>query len=100
MSEGKSRLQEGPPIWVESLMTPEEHRQAHKDHPTTVKKSTPIAYDPSYHRGGTWREGMGGGLTPEEIAINNKNIDNLRKLLTTKKFQRLPEYGPHNEARP
>lgn len=99
MSQEK-RSTVGDPIWVESLMTVEEHALAHKKYPNTVRTSKPIQYDPNYHKGGTWRKGMGANLTAEEIKISNDNFDNLTKLLQTKKFQRRPEYGPHAEAKP
>lgn len=98
MSEKKSTI--GDPIWVESVMTPEEHAEAHKKYPATVKNSKPTQFDPNYHLGGKWRGNMGGGYSKAEIDHINKNIDNLFKLLQTKKFQHRPEYGTHAEAKP
>lgn len=90
----------GDPIWVESLLTPEEHAEVRWNYPNMVRSTKPTAYDPNYHKGGTWRKGMGANLTAEEIKIINRNFDNLRKLLETKKFQKRPDYGPHAEAKP
>lgn len=90
----------GDPIWVESLLTPEEHAEVHRMYPNLVHTSKPIPYDPNKYRGGTWRKGMGATLTPEEVKILNDNFDNLTKLLKTKKFQKRPDYGPHAEAKP
>jgi hypothetical protein len=98
MSEKRSTV--GDPIWVESLLTPEEHAECHKLYPNTVLSSKPIQYDPNHYKGGTWRKGMGKNLTAEEIKIFNKNFDNLTNLLKTKKFQKKPDYGPHAEAKP
>lgn len=81
MSEEKAkpRLEEGPPIWVESCMTAQEHREAHKKYPNTVTRREPVLYNPSYHKGGKWRNGMGYVLSAEEIKNINGNIDYLLK---------------------
>lgn len=96
----KKRIQEGPPIWVESLMTAEEWKARYKSGLESSTVPEPIQYDPNRHRGGKWRAGMGPALTPEEIKIFNKGIDQLRELLKTKAFQKKPDYGPHAEAKP
>lgn len=90
----------GSPIWVESVLTPDEYLGAHKKFPALVQKTKAILYDPAYHEGGKWRAGMGKGYTPDEIKSINKHIDNLYNLLKTKKFQHRPEYGPENEMKP
>jgi hypothetical protein len=99
MSDQKKRLEEGPPIWVESTMTREEWKARYKKYPTSTQPE-PTQYDPSYHKGGKWRDRMGAGYTNEEIVSMCKALDNLRELLKTKKFQRRPEYGPESEAIP
>ena len=96
----EQRIKEGPPIWVESLMTAEEHKECHRKYPSTVVTKEPVPYDASYHKGGKWRDGMGKGFTPDEIRSFNRGIDKLRELLQTKKFQKRPDYGPHAEAKP
>lgn len=96
--EKKSTI--GDPIWVESIMTAEEHAEMHKKYPSTVTRSKPVQYDPNYHTGGKWRAGMGKGYSPQEIDAINKAMDNLYNLLKTKKFQHRPEYGTHAEAKP
>lgn len=98
MSDQKKRIEEGPPIWVESIMTPEEWKARFKTWSGTHREV--IQYDSNYHKGGKWRAGMGKGFTPEEIADFNKKLANLHNLMRTKVFQRKPEYGTHNEARP
>lgn len=79
-----SKLVTGPPIWVESCMDSEEHREAHKRHPTTVLHSKPVEYDPTYHKGGKWRNGMGRYLTAEEAKKCNDNLDEIINYLLTK----------------
>jgi hypothetical protein len=97
--EGRSTV--GDPIWVESVLTPEEYRIAARKYPSVFSNGpVPIPYDPSRHQGGKWRAGMGKGYTAEEIKTINKNLDSLHNLLRTKKFQKRPDYGPHNEAKP
>ena len=99
MSEGKSTV--GEPIWVETILTPEEYREAAKKYPS-VFSNGPVAsqYDSSRHSGGKWRAGMGKGYSEAEIKQINKNLDVLHNLLKTKKFQRRPDYGTHAEAKP
>lgn len=96
MAENKSE-----PIWVESILTPEEYRDAAKKYPSVFSSGSKAPlYDLNHHSGGKWRAGMGKGYSESEIAQINKNLDNLWNLLQTKKFQRRPEYGPHAEAKP
>lgn len=92
--------QQQEPIWVESLLTAQEHVEMHKKYPNTVTRSKPVPYDPSYHTGGKWRAGMGAPIPLDEMTRYNKGLDKLRELLKTKKFQKRPEYGPENEAKP
>lgn len=86
----------GDPIWVETLMTPVEYKESARKY---GYDGSIIQFNPSAHGGGKWRAGMGGGYTQAEIAGINKNLDNLYKLLQTKKFQKRPDYGPHAEAK-
>ena len=90
----------GDPIWVESIMTPEEYREAAKKYPSMFNGTKPTPYDPNHHLGGRWRYNMGKGYTPEEIILINNHFDNLHNLLKTKKYQKRPDYGPHNEMKP
>lgn len=96
MSDQKKRLEEGPPIWVESLLTPKEHAEIHKKYPQVVKRD-PVLYDASHHKGGKWRADMGANASEDEIKSFNKALHNIMK---TKRFQRRPDYGPNNEAKP
>lgn len=77
MSEKKKGLQEGPPIWVESLMTREQWATRHKQFPTSVQKEPPEFFKSDYE----WRWNMGKGLTESEIINVNKNLDYLRNLI-------------------
>jgi len=99
MSEKKSTV--GDPIWVETIASKEEYREAALLNPSTFSKgTTPPLYNPNIHKGGTWREGMGGGISSIDIINYNKGLENLRKLILTKKFQHRPEYGTYAEAKP
>lgn len=50
----KKGIQEGPPIWVESLMTREEWSACYKEY-STYRTSEPPNFIPEYYRGGKWR---------------------------------------------
>jgi len=67
----------GDPIWVESCMNNIEHKECHKKYPSTILYSKQTKYDPTYHKGGKWRDGMGAYLSARQIAITNENIDYL-----------------------
>lgn len=82
MSENQG-IKEGPPIWVESLMTPTEWKERYKKFPSSQAKEPP-QYNPTHYKGGTWRAGMGRVLSAEEIIRTNKGIDELRKYIITK----------------
>lgn len=77
----KKKSTEGPPIWVESLMTREEWKENVRKFPTTCHIPEPVEYNPNYHKGGKWRDRMGRGYTPEEIIKMNKTMDNLGNIL-------------------
>ena len=71
-------MKAGDPIWVESLMTPAEYKEAHKLYPTTVlTSSAPAEFDCEFK----WRKGMGAVIPKEEIDRVNKNLDLMRKKL-------------------
>lgn len=55
MSDIKKGIKEGPPIWVESLMTKEEWKICAKKY-STYNSSEPFQYNPEYYKGGKWRE--------------------------------------------
>lgn len=100
MSNEQKRIQEGPPIWVESLMTPEEWKARYKMWVSSSTHKEVVQYDPNYHKGGKWRAGMGEGFTIAEIQEYNRKIDQLHNFMRLKSFQRRPEYGTHSEAKP
>lgn len=83
----KKKSTEGPPIWVESLMTREEWKQNVRNYPKTCHISEPVEYNPNYHKGGKWRDRMGRGYTPEEIRKIGETIDNLANILAEIKLK-------------
>jgi len=54
MSEKKKGLQEGGPIWVESLMTRDEWKERYKKYPTSTVPEPPV-FDAKFYKGGKWR---------------------------------------------
>lgn len=101
MSEQVKKSTVGSPIWVETIATPEEYKEAAKKFPSMFTNGSKAQqFNPNYHEGGKWRYNMGAGLTELEIKTFNSNLEKLRELLKTKKFQHRPEYGPHAEAKP
>jgi len=55
MSETQQKgIKEGPPIWVESLMTREEWKERYKKYPTSSVPEPP-QYIKEYYKGGKWR---------------------------------------------
>lgn len=71
-------LQEGKPIWVESLMTPSEWYKRHKEYPTTSRLlEPPLEFNGDFK----WRKGMGAGLSEVEIEVINERLKAVRKLV-------------------
>lgn len=79
-------IKEGPPIWVESLMTAAEWRERHKKFPTSPEKEPP-QFNPKHYEGGRWRAGMGSTLSKEQIEKINKGIDEIREYLLTQQHE-------------
>lgn len=50
----KKGLQEGPPIWVESLLTINEYKECAKKY-STYQNLTPPLFNPDIYKGGKWR---------------------------------------------
>lgn len=71
----------GDPIWVESIMTADEHSISHKKFPSTVTDSKPTQYNPNIHKGGKWRAGMGKGYSASEINALNDTMKKYYELL-------------------
>lgn len=68
-------LQEGEPIWVESLMTEQEIAECRRKYSTYNYSFRPLAdFTTSEFR---WRWRMGAGLYPQEIKLMNSRIDEL-----------------------
>lgn len=78
--EGKKGLQEDPPMFVESLMTPEEWKQRMIAFPKTSGRSYEHSHRPKPEPF-KWRFGMGKNLSSEEIKLINSRIENLKKLI-------------------
>jgi hypothetical protein len=80
MEEKKVKgLEEGPPIYIESLLSPLEYMENSRRY-KTYRSNRPLHnlsdYDPSLFR---WRWRMGLSLLPEEIANINYNLAYLRE---------------------
>lgn len=83
----KQGIEEGPPIWVESCLSPKEYKEAAKRYPNTFKKGdTAPAYDPSFYKGGRWRYRMGDGYSPEELVVMHKETEKLYALMRERYF--------------
>ena len=78
MSTEKKGIKEGPPIWVESLLTPAEHAECAKKYTTYVKGSKPVEMFSCEFR---WRYRMGRGMTPEELKAFNKRLEGLAEMI-------------------
>lgn len=78
MSEQQKQSPEGEPMYIESLMTPEEWQQRMIRYPSTSHQ-----YFTRVNRHKTnsfkWRFGMGKTLSTTEIGNINGNLDYLRK---------------------
>ena len=61
MSDKPKGIQEGPPIWVESILTREQWKARCKIYQTSNKPESP-EYDETCYKGGKWRAGMGNML--------------------------------------
>lgn len=84
----EKRIEEGPPIYIESLMTPEEIKQRCRTYPTTshIHELRPLSDFKSGLMKWRWRMGM--TLLPSEIVVFNREIENLRKKL-------MPQHDTH-----
>ena len=70
-------MQEGKPIWTESLLTDKEYEEMSKKYPTTYSKGGKkiSMYDCEFK----WRFGMGACLNTEEIKLINSRMDFILK---------------------
>lgn len=69
-------LQEGKPIWVESLMTPVELKEYAKKYSTCQATRNGETF-PEFECEFKWRKGMGANLSAEEINLINSRIDSI-----------------------
>jgi len=67
-------IQEGKPIWVESLMTPAEIKEYAKKHSTCQASRNGETF-PEFECEFKWRKGMGSRLSSEEMKFINSRID-------------------------
>ncbi len=71
-------IQEGKPIWNESICSAEEWKENLKKYPGTCHiKEKPLFFKSDYE----WRWRMGAGLYPEEITTINNRLDEWRKMV-------------------
>lgn len=86
MSEKKPKgLEEGPPIWVETLMTKQEWDERRKKYPTSTRKEPPQFFKSDYE----WRWNMGKPLSADQIMLANSNIERLREYRLKKMAEEL-----------
>lgn len=71
-------LQEGKPIWVESLMTPAEIKEYAKTYSTCQASRNGETF-PEFDSEFKWRKGMGATLSVEERVLINARIDAVLK---------------------
>lgn len=88
MSDQKKKLEEGPPIWVETALTPQEYKETAKKFPNSFTNGNVApSYIKEKYKGGRWRDSnvwpgkQGNGSTAEEIELRNKELDKLHALL-------------------
>ena len=75
MSEKKG-IKEGPPIWVETLLSSEEWKQNTVNYPSTCHlKTAPMFFKSDFE----WRYRMGKNLDEKEVLNVNNNIEYLMK---------------------
>lgn len=65
------------PIWVESLLTPQEWKENRRIYKTTASEEPPQMFEGDFK----WRYGMGAFLSKDEIQLINKRIDAVLKLV-------------------
>lgn len=82
MEKAQARLEEGPPIYVESLMDANEFRARCYVYESSWRKVARSIYEFSFGLM-RWRWNMGKGLTEEEIAKFNTEIDGLLRRIKT-----------------
>ncbi len=69
-------IQEGKPIWNESIMTAQEWKENTKLYPSTCHlKEQPQFFKSDYE----WRWRMGSGLRVEEMELINQRLEEWRK---------------------
>lgn len=77
MSDKKKGIQEGDPIWIESILSKKEYAETSKKFPSTFTKGyePPMFFKSEFE----WRYRMGSSLSLDEIKNINSNIDYLLK---------------------
>lgn len=82
MAENKSS--EGPPMYVESLLTLIEWKESMRNYPSTSH----ITYEHAHREKPNpfkWRKGMGANISQQERERCNKNLELIRKSFTKQK---------------
>lgn len=79
----KKQSTEGLPMFIESLMTPQEWTKRMKEFPTTSRLSYNISHMPKSNPF-KWRHNMGKSLSQEQIDNINNNLDYLMKKANVK----------------
>lgn len=74
---------EGPPIWVESVLTDEEYKLCSKKFPNTYTNGPNKVqmFDCVFK----WRYRMGAGMNPTELKVFNKRVENLATMIKEQK---------------
>lgn len=75
-------IEEGPPMWVESMLSHIEWKEQAKLHRKTYKRNSSPPNIANYTL--YWRKGMGASLKQEEIDNINHNINYLLQINTLK----------------
>lgn len=79
----EKKIQEGPPIYMESLLEWYDYKLQVRVYPNTYNRPMPRNLSDFAPNEFKCRYNMGEGLTTEEIVVINKRIDQLRELLTS-----------------
>lgn len=85
----EKRIEEGPPIYIESLLSSQEIKERCRVYATShmTELRTLAHFTPGLMK---WRYKMGANLSAEEIVIINKRIEQLKELL---EIERKEQWG-------
>jgi hypothetical protein len=79
VAEKKAKgIEEGPPIWVESVLSNEDWKDTYKKYPNTHNlKEKPAFFKSDYE----WRYRMGAGIPQDQIDLITKRFDTMLKMV-------------------